>query len=120
MYKKQVVADFQTRDGAKVNQKAQPEISLIPAEGTHSLEIDSCTGLPKLPIEPLPEDTAKTPGLLALRPASSSSNMSTCSSPRNGNSPKRKSVTFDPATEFVKNGVMFGENSAVKVSFAVV
>ena len=62
-----------------------PEISVFSAEG-EDLEIDICTGLPKLPVElpPIsPEPTRKQPS--ALRMSTSPG--------------KRKSVTFEPAAQ---------------------
>lgn len=67
-----------------------PEISIYPAEGeaveSEPLEIDSFTGLPKLPVE-LPPASPETP-----RKFSSALKMDTSPS-------KRKSVTFGPAAQ---------------------
>lgn len=70
----------------------RPEISIFPAENSEHVEIDSCTGLPKLPVEP-----PAPPSPEALRSTTKVSSLLS-SVLKMANSPsKRKSVTFDPS-----------------------
>lgn len=71
-----------------------PEISIVLAEEEEDqkIEIDFRTGLPKLPVEPLPPGSPDTPRRLLS--SALKTDMSSASS-----SPKRKSVTFGPATD---------------------
>lgn len=84
--------------------QSAPEISVYLADEENLLEVDSYTGLPKLPVE-LPEGFDSS---TASSASNSNHSLGQAGSARSSlikmtTSPgKRKSVTFDPSTEFEK------------------
>ncbi len=90
--------EVETEEAYWTTSASAPEISIYPAEGEEDgsgdIEIDSCTGLPKLPVEPLPPGSPVT----TRRLLSSALKMSSTSSPG-----KRKSVTFGVASNETSN-----------------